>query len=107
MTDDSLWEVGTFPIRGTNRWHMGGQAQLRDQAWDSLDRLHAPPADVFYTVAEASQHSLGGLPVEAGNVNTGNVARTVQWAKISLAEEQSLDTKTDHLLKDVGLFRPE
>ncbi len=63
----------------------GDQAQLRYQEWDYLDGSHTPTEDCFYMVAEAGQHSLGGLPVEAGSLNTGKIARKGQWAKVSLA----------------------
>lgn len=58
---------------------------MRFQEWDYLDRIHTPAENVFYVVSESGQHSLGGLLVEAGRVNTSKIARKGQWVTVDLA----------------------
>jgi len=53
--------------------------QLRFQEWDYLDGVHIAE-QIFYLVAEAGSHSLAGLQLKAGRVDTDALARLGGWA---------------------------
>jgi len=58
---------------------LGGGFRLRYQEWDYLDGVHAAAEQVFYLVAERGVQSIGGLSVEAQQVDTGALARSGAW----------------------------
>jgi hypothetical protein len=53
--------------------------QLRFQEWNYLDGPHMAE-QVFYLVAETGSHSLAGLQLKAGRVDTDALARLGGWA---------------------------
>ncbi len=73
-------DPGVVRIRGLGVDH----AQLRYQEWGYLDGSHTRE-DLFYLVSEAGEHSLGGLAVEAGRVQTDKLGRAGQWEAIAFA----------------------
>ena len=57
-------------------------AQLRYQEWTNHDGPHPNLEDVFYMVAEAGEHQLGGLTVEADRLATNALASLGQWSLV-------------------------
>ncbi len=56
---------------------------LRYQEWGYLDGKHTSTEDLFYMVAEAGQHTLGGLEVEAALIETDKLALDGEWESVA------------------------
>jgi len=57
-------------------------ARLRYQEWSYADGPHPNLENLFYMVAEAGEHQLGGLTVEAGRLATDALASSGQWSLV-------------------------
>lgn len=73
-------DPGVIRLKGVTRTH----AQVRYQEWDYLDGEHARE-DLFYLIAEAGEHNLAGLTVEARRLATNRLAGLGQWASVGFA----------------------
>ncbi len=73
-------DPGTLRMREVT----GGSFELRFEEWSYLDGIHAGER-VFYMVAEAGQHDLAGLTVEAGTVLTSALVNDGEWEYVALA----------------------
>jgi hypothetical protein len=60
----------------------GDKAELRYQEWRYLDQWHTRE-DVFYLVADAGQHNIGGLMVDANRLQTSKLGRAGQWESVT------------------------
>jgi len=60
-----------------------GSFEVRFEEWSYLDGAHSGER-VFYIVAEAGAHDLGGLAVEAGTVASSGTVAGGEWASIDL-----------------------
>ncbi len=63
----------------------GRHALLRYQEWEYLDGIHPATEDVFYLVAEAGLHGIGGLNIEAGRLASYKLGRAGQWENIAFS----------------------
>jgi hypothetical protein len=72
-------EPGVLRIRNVN----ADSFEVRFQEWSYLDGSHLGER-VFYMVAEAGQHDLGDLHVEAGTLTTSATADAGTWELVGL-----------------------
>jgi hypothetical protein len=72
-------DPGTLRIRNVT----SDSFELRFEEWAYLDDAHAGER-VFFMVAEAGQHDLGGLAVEAGTRSTTATMNAGEWELINL-----------------------
>jgi hypothetical protein len=72
-------DPGAIRLRGVS----SGSFEMRFEEWSYLDGPHGGER-VFYMVAEAGQHDLGGLVVEAGTVISNGTVAGGEWAAIDL-----------------------
>jgi len=73
-------EPGTLRIRNVQ----ADSFEVRFEEWSYLDGIHLEER-VFYMVAEAGQHDLAGLTVEAGNLDSSATKSADAWDTVPFA----------------------
>ncbi|QEQ98116.1 M12 family metallo-peptidase [Neptunomonas concharum] len=63
-------ELGTVQVRNVTT----DSFEVRYREWDYLDKVHSVGEQVFYLVAEAGEHTVGGLEVKAGTHTLSKIA---------------------------------
>jgi len=79
MASNRDLEPGVLRIRNVDT----DSFEVRFEEWSYLDGVHLGER-VFYMVAEAGQHDLGGLHVEAGTLVTSATKSAEEWELVNL-----------------------